>query len=106
MLSLTKIVGKRKPSAKVEILHRQVVELSTKILRVEYPSTLTRATWWAWILYYQKRCEEAEKVEVQILETRARFLDKEHPETLGSMIELAFTGLEVKTMERGPGIIK
>ena len=89
--SLAKIVGKRRPSAKVEILHRQVVELSAKILGVEHPSTLTRTTWWAWILYEQKRFEEAEKVGVQIMETRARVLGKEHPETLESMIELAYT---------------
>ena len=91
ILTLAKIVGKRKPSAKAKILHRQVVELSAKILGVEHPSTLTRTTWWAWILYYQKRFEEAGKVEAQLMETRVRVLGKEHSETLGSIIELAFT---------------
>lgn len=91
LCSLAKIVGKRQPSEKVERLHRQMVDLSAKILGVEHPSTLIRTTWWGWILYQQKRFEEAEKLEVQVMETRVRVLGEKHPETLDSIINLAFT---------------
>lgn len=91
LCSLEKIVGKRQPSAKVERLHRQIVELSAKLLGLEHPLTLIRTAWWAWILYHQNRFEESEKLERQILATRVRILGEDHPDTFDSMIELAYT---------------
>lgn len=91
LCSLEKIVGKRRPSAKVERLHRQIVDLSAKLLGFEHPLTLIRRAWWAWILYHQNRFEEAEELERQILATRVRILGEEHPDTFDSMIELAYT---------------
>lgn len=91
LCSLEKIVGKRQPSGKVERLHRHVVDLSAKLLGAEHPLTLIRMGWWAWILYHQKRLEEAEKLERQIMETRVGVLGEKHPDTMDSMIELAYT---------------
>ena len=91
LCSLEKIVGRRQPSAKVERLHGRIVDLSAKLLGAEHPLTLDRTAWWAWILYHQKRLEEAEKLERQIVETRVRVLGEKHSDTLDGMIELAYT---------------
>ena len=91
LCSLEKIVGKRQPSEDVERLHRQIVDLSAKLLGAEHPLTLIRTAWWAWILYHQKRLEEAEKLERQIVETRLRVLGEKHPDTMDSMVEMAYT---------------
>ena len=87
LCSLEKTVGKRQPSEKVERLHGQTVDLSAKLFSAEHPLTLIRRAWWAWILYHQKRLEEAERLERQIMETRVRILGEKHPDTLDSMIE-------------------
>jgi hypothetical protein len=39
----------------------------------------------------QGRWEEAEELDVQVMETRERVLGQEHPDTLTSMNNLAFT---------------
>jgi tetratricopeptide (TPR) repeat protein len=41
--------------------------------------------------YEQKRWEEAEKLELQVVEARKRVLGPEHPDTLTSMHNLAYT---------------
>jgi len=43
---------------------------------------------WYW---NQGRWKEAEELEVQVMETRKRVLGEEHPDTLTSMANLAFT---------------
>ena len=91
LCSMEKIVGRRQPGGKVEKLHRRTVELSAYLLGTEHPLTLDRTAWWAWILYHQKRFEEAERLERQIVETRVRVLGEKHPDTLDGMIELAYT---------------
>ncbi|CAN9280448.1 unnamed protein product [Alternaria alternata] len=45
----------------------------------------------AMVLYSDGRYEEAEELEVQVLETRKRVLSDEHPDTLSSMANLAST---------------
>ncbi|KAF1975254.1 hypothetical protein BU23DRAFT_435962, partial [Bimuria novae-zelandiae CBS 107.79] len=45
----------------------------------------------AMTLYSDGRYEEAEELEVQVMETRKRVLGEEHPDTLTSMNNLAFT---------------
>ena len=42
----------------------------------------------------QGRWTEAEKIEVQVMETSQRVLGEEHPSTLSSMANLAFTNIK------------
>ncbi|KAF1922859.1 uncharacterized protein M421DRAFT_338260 [Didymella exigua CBS 183.55] len=43
------------------------------------------------VYFYEGRWKEAEELEVQVMETSSRVLGKEHPDTLTSMNNLAFT---------------
>jgi Tetratricopeptide repeat len=60
-------------------------------LRAEHPNTLTSTANLASTYSNQGRLEEAEGLEVQVLETRKRVLGAEHPDTLSSMSNLAHT---------------
>jgi hypothetical protein len=44
----------------------------------------------AYALWEQERLEEAEKLEVDVMEARTRLLGPEHPDTLTSMTNLAY----------------
>jgi hypothetical protein len=61
------------------------------VLGAEHPETLTSIANLAPTYRNQGRWEEAEKLEVQVMETRKRVLWQEHPDTLTSMHNLAFT---------------
>src|SRR5204863_55681 len=57
----------------------------------EHPDTLTSIANLASTYWNQGRWEEAEELEVQVMETSSRVLGTEHPSTLTSMNNLAST---------------
>jgi hypothetical protein len=61
------------------------------VLGDKHPNTLTSMANLASTLWNQGRWTEAEKIEVQVMETRKRVLGDEHPNTLTSMANLAST---------------
>jgi Tetratricopeptide repeat len=67
------------------------MEASKSILGPEHPNTLTSMANLASTYGNQGRLAEAEKLEVQVLETRKSALGPEHPDTLVSMNNLAYT---------------
>ncbi|KAF2267719.1 TPR-like protein [Lojkania enalia] len=89
--------------AKEEKMHRRTLEFRKDMLGDEHPSTLTSmanlaSTLWnqgrwkeAEELGNQGRWKEAEELEVQVMEMRKRVLGDEHPDTLTSMANLAYT---------------
>jgi hypothetical protein len=60
-------------------------------LGADHPSTLTSMANLVSTCRNQGRCEEAEKLEVQVMKKRKRVLGAEHPSTLTSMANLAST---------------
>lgn len=62
-----------------------------RTLGADHPSTLTGMTNLASTYRNQGRREEAEKLELQVMETRKTKLGADHPSTLTSMNNLAFT---------------
>lgn len=87
--SLAAIIGRRQTCDGT--LHREILELSAKILGWDDPLTLTRARWLVWILIDQRRFKEAEILQVQVMETRVRLQGEKHPDALRSMRNLAVT---------------
>jgi len=61
------------------------------VLGKEHPDTLTSMGNLATEFWKQGRLEEAEQLEVDVLEARTRLLGLGHPETLRSMTNLAYT---------------
>lgn len=57
-------------------------------LRAEHPDTLNSIYNLAMIYLYQGLWEEAEKLQVQVLEARKRVIGAEHPDTISSMHNL------------------
>ncbi|KAI8658994.1 hypothetical protein NCS55_01178200 [Fusarium keratoplasticum] len=93
-----------------EKLGGKAVEVRTKVLGEEHPSTLTSMTNLAATFWNQGRWKEAEELEVGVMEMRKRVLGEEHPDALTSMNNLALTfmnqgrwkeaeGLQVGVME-------
>ncbi|KAF1346346.1 kinesin light chain 3 [Lizonia empirigonia] len=68
----------------------QVME-TKRVLGDEHPDTLTSMANLAATYRNQGRWNEAEKLEVQVMETRKRVLGDEHPDMLTSMANLAAT---------------
>ena len=62
-----------------------------KVLGEEHPNTLTSMINLASTYRNQGRWNEAEKVEIQVLEMRKKLLDAQHRNTLASMGNLAST---------------
>jgi malate/lactate dehydrogenase len=65
------------------------MEIFKTILGPEHPKTLTSMTNLASTYSNQGRWAEAEKLEVQVMETRKTVLGPEHPDTLISISNLA-----------------
>ena len=68
------------------------------MLGAKHPETLISMGNLASTYWNQRRWEEAEELEVQVLETSKRVLGAEHPDTLSSMVNLAYT---LKDQHRG-----
>jgi tetratricopeptide (TPR) repeat protein len=67
------------------------LKISHGRLGERHPSTLTSMANLASTYQNQGRWNEAEKLQVQVMETRTRVLGKEHPDTLTSMANIAST---------------
>ena len=63
-------------------MHREVVEVSERVLGKEHHSTLTSMDNLAGVLRDQGKYPEAEQIHREELEVRERVLGKEHPDTL------------------------
>ncbi|KAJ4193670.1 hypothetical protein NW759_016585 [Fusarium solani] len=74
-----------------EKLGGKAVEIRTKVLGEEHPSTLTSMANLASTFWNQGRWKEAEELQVEVMETTKRVLGDEHPSTLTSMANLAST---------------
>ena len=61
------------------------------MLGPEHPHTLTAMPNLAVSYSYQKKCEEAEELELKVLDLHKKVLRPEHPDTLTSMANLART---------------
>lgn len=69
----------------------RVMKMFKSMLRWEHPSNMANMADLASM--YREKCqwEEAEKLQVQVLETQKAKLGANHPDTLNSMTQLAFT---------------
>ena len=65
--------------------------MEQRLLGKEHPDTLISMGNLAGTYYRQSRWEDAERLEVQVLELRKRVLGEEHPNTLSSIANLAAT---------------
>ncbi|KAI9867923.1 MAG: hypothetical protein M1813_007745 [Trichoglossum hirsutum] len=72
--------------------------------RKEHPRTLTNMSNLASTYSHQGRFEQAEALQVQVLELRSRVLGKEHPDTLVSMENLASTYSGQRRFERAEAL--
>lgn len=104
--SLAAIIGRRQTCDGT--LHREILELSAKTLGWDDAQTLRRAHWLVWILTDQRRFQEAEALQVRVMETRVRLQGEKHPDALRSMRNLAVTIRKqgrlreaIKLMDRG-----
>ena len=78
------------------------VENGKRVLGPEHPDTLTSMANIASTYRSQGRLEEAEELNVQVMETRKRELGLEHPDTLTSMADLAsIVGLDSGMLMQG-----
>jgi tetratricopeptide (TPR) repeat protein len=77
----------------------EAVYAREKLLGQEHLKTLASMNDLALTYLGQKRCEEAEKLQIQVLETRKRVFGQEHPDTLTSMNDLASTYWNQKRWE-------
>jgi hypothetical protein len=64
------------------------MEIIKRVLGLEHPDTLTSINNLALTYSRQGRWQEAEELEVQVMETRKKVLGLEHPDTLKSMNNL------------------
>jgi len=78
-------------------MHRRALKGYKKVFGVEYPHTLTSMAGLASTFWSQGLLNEAEELEVQVMETSKRVLGEGHPDTLTSMGNLAFTLKSPKT---------
>ncbi|CAG1963156.1 unnamed protein product, partial [Fusarium graminearum] len=67
------------------------METSKEKLGPDHPDTLTSMANLASTFWNQGRWEEAEKLEVEVMEARKEKLGPDHPDTLTSMANLAST---------------
>jgi hypothetical protein len=67
------------------------METLEKKLRADHPSTLTSMADLAVTYSNQGQQDEAEKLEVQVMEIREKKLGADHPDTLTSKNNLVFT---------------
>ncbi|KAL4780809.1 hypothetical protein BJX76DRAFT_34859 [Aspergillus varians] len=71
-----------------EAMHRQALELRTKVLGPEHPNTLTSLSQLSFVLAGQGKFHEAEAMHRQALEIHTKVLGPEHPNTLTSLSQL------------------
>ena len=67
------------------------MDLSRKVLELEHPHILTRMANLAGIYSSQTKYEEAEELELMVLDLHVKVLGPEHPQTLISIANLART---------------
>ncbi|KAH7168414.1 kinesin light chain 3 [Fusarium sp. MPI-SDFR-AT-0072] len=77
--------------SRAEILVDAAVQARRRILGLDHPSTLTSMGNLASTFWNQGRWEEAEKLDVEVMETCKEKLGPDHPDTLTSMANLAST---------------
>ena len=68
-----------------------MLALRESVLGKKHPDTLTSMAGLASIYWNQGRWEEAEGLDVRVIEIRKRILGVEHPNPLASMHDLAYT---------------
>jgi Tetratricopeptide repeat len=68
-----------------------MIKTTKRVLGQEHPDTLSNMANLASTYRNQGRWEEAEELEVQVMEMRKRVLRHEHPDTLISRAGLAWT---------------
>ncbi len=78
------------------------METRKRVLGAEYPSTLTSVVNLASTLWDQGRWEEAELLEVQVMDTRKTKLGPDHPSTLTSITILHTLGKATGSMRNFP----
>ena len=85
--SLAYITGRRR-TCDVSI-HRELLELSTKIWGWDNLRTVNHASWLVWTLTDHRKFAEAEVLQTRIAETRMRLQGEKHPDTLRNIRLLA-----------------
>jgi hypothetical protein len=88
-----------------ETMHRQTLELKTKALGTEHPSTLSSMNNLANVLDSQGMYAEAETMHRQTLELMTKSLGAEHPSTLDSMNNLALVLDRQKMLNENKAIV-
>jgi serine/threonine protein kinase len=77
--------------AQAERLFRQGIQASKASGAAESRETLNTTHDLAWAVFQQGRVTEAQDIERRLLETQRRLMGPDHPDTLATMEELAFT---------------
>ena len=67
------------------------MDMRRKILGAEHPDTLSSVANLASIYWNQGRWNEAEQLEIQVIDTKKKLFGEEHPDILISMANLART---------------
>ena len=80
--------GKWQPAKEI---HREVLEVMSRVLGEEHPNTLTSKNNLANALEQQGKYQEAEEIYREVLNVRSRVLGEKHPNTLRSKSDLAST---------------
>jgi eukaryotic-like serine/threonine-protein kinase len=91
--------------ARAEALFLQGIQASKSFGAEESRETLNMTHDLAWAVLQQGRLGEAQGIERKLLETQRRVLGPEHPDTLGTMEELAFTVCGEGKGQCGEGIM-
>lgn len=107
---LAELIGDEGRWNEAEELHVQVIEMATRTLGREHPSTLRNMAGLGWTHMEQGRWKEAEKSVVQVMKTSARVLGQEQLDTLRCMDELVSVyrehGLWKKAEKLGAQVVK
>jgi len=91
LATLATVLDDQSKYEEAEEMSRQALGLrETMVLGKEHPSTLTSMNNLALVYWNGGRWDEAEKLEIQVMEMRVRMLGQEHPLTLTSMANLAY----------------
>jgi tetratricopeptide (TPR) repeat protein len=75
--------------AAAEMMHRDVLEASSKLLGPEHPATLTTTNHLAYCLLGQQRYDEADEIQSALLDVWSRVFGHEHPNTLTTKTNIA-----------------
>lgn len=75
----------------MEEIRRQALGLKEAVLGKEHSGALVSVANLATFYWNQKRWEEAENLERQVMETHSKLLGHRHPDTSTAMTNLAYT---------------